>query len=199
MEAALYASVLNETTAAIILVDERLGIIFQNAAAQNLLRRGDPVRREGSSLTVRSPAARLALLQAVRQAAVDEAAIGQRGLGVPLRSEAGTPFVLHVLPVAATRLRSGVASGAAAAIFVAQGDAGATTPADALAALFDLTPNEARVFAHVAAGMTPKEIGAALGVGANTVKSHLAQLFAKTGTRRQADIVRLAASLSLPL
>ena len=36
----------------------------------------------------------------------------------------------------------------------------------------------------------------ALGVAATTVKTHLARLFAKTGTNRQADLVKLVAGFS---
>jgi DNA-binding CsgD family transcriptional regulator len=37
-----------------------------------------------------------------------------------------------------------------------------------------------------------------LGVGDATVKTHLKRLFAKTGARRQADLVKLAAGFSDP-
>jgi len=70
---------------------------------------------------------------------------------------------------------------------------------EALAALFDLTAAEARVFAHIASGMTQSEIAHTLGIEASTVKTHLLHVFSKTGTRRQADLIKLAASLALPL
>jgi hypothetical protein len=35
-------------------------------------------------------------------------------------------------------------------------------------------------------------------ISANTVKTHLARIFAKTGCGRQADLVRLMSELSLP-
>jgi hypothetical protein len=37
-----------------------------------------------------------------------------------------------------------------------------------------------------------------ISIGANTVKTHLARIFAKTGCGRQADLVRLMSELSLP-
>jgi DNA-binding CsgD family transcriptional regulator len=39
----------------------------------------------------------------------------------------------------------------------------------------------------------------ALGIGQATVKTHLHRLFRKTGTNRQADLVRLVAGFSPPL
>ena len=47
-------------------------------------------------------------------------------------------------------------------------------------------------------GMTVAETCDALGVGEPTVKTHLARLFAKTGTERQADLMRLAMSALAP-
>ena len=38
---------------------------------------------------------------------------------------------------------------------------------------------------------TPSEIGDLLGIGANTVRFHMKQMFSKTGTRRQSELVRL--------
>jgi len=38
-----------------------------------------------------------------------------------------------------------------------------------------------------------------LGVADTTVKTHLRRLFEKTGTNRQADLVKLVAGYSMPL
>jgi DNA-binding CsgD family transcriptional regulator len=136
---------------------------------------------------------------AVRHAADNEAAIGKRGFGIPAQRASGEPCVLHVLPLGHSPLRAGLAPAAAAAIFVAPAASPPPPPADAVAALFDLTPSEVRVFVHIAAGLTQVETAKLLGVGVSTVKTHLLKVFAKTGTGRQADLVRLASSLALPL
>lgn len=62
----------------------------------------------------------------------------------------------------------------------------------ALARLFRLTCAESRVLAHLTNDRRPSEIAAALGVSITTVRSHLKALFAKTGTRRQSELVALA-------
>jgi DNA-binding CsgD family transcriptional regulator len=43
------------------------------------------------------------------------------------------------------------------------------------------------------------EVAEALGIAESTVKTHLHHLFAKTGTKRQADLVELVASYTSPL
>lgn len=64
-----------------------------------------------------------------------------------------------------------------------------------LGALFELTPAEARVTAMLAEGHAPKDIASLSGVALGTVRTQLKSVFAKTGTCRQADLVRLVAAL----
>ncbi|MCC5971284.1 MAG: response regulator [Pararhodobacter sp.] len=69
--------------------------------------------------------------------------------------------------------------------------------AQALSSMFQLTPTEAQVARHLACGLKPDEIGAQMGIAQTTIAFHLRNAFAKTGTRRQAELVALL--LSLPL
>jgi len=62
--------------------------------------------------------------------------------------------------------------------------------AAALAAVFDLTPAEARLARALCNGETLADYAAASGVSATTVKTHLRALFAKIGVNRQVDLVR---------
>ena len=55
-----------------------------------------------------------------------------------------------------------------------------------------LSPREREILAHVAAGASNKQIAAACGVSPNTVKFHLAQLFAKLGADSRAEAVATA-------
>ena len=72
----------------------------------------------------------------------------------------------------------------------------APSPPDIIAESYKLTPTELRVlFALVEVGGVP-DVAAALGIAETTVKTHLARLFAKTGARRQAELVKLVAGFS---
>ena len=55
-----------------------------------------------------------------------------------------------------------------------------------------------RSLAIVEVGGVP-ETSLALGIGQSTVKTHLGHLYAKTGTHRQSDLVKLVAGFSNPL
>jgi DNA-binding NarL/FixJ family response regulator len=56
----------------------------------------------------------------------------------------------------------------------------------------ELTPREAEVLGHIAAGLSNTEIAAALFVSAATVKTHINHIFTKTGLRDRAQLVGYA-------
>lgn len=69
-----------------------------------------------------------------------------------------------------------------------------------LQAAFDLTPAEARIAAAIASGQSPAMAAHRLDLSTNTVRSHLARIFDKTGTRSQHALTRLLAAIgSWPL
>ncbi len=70
-------------------------------------------------------------------------------------------------------------------------------PAARLAAqIYRLTPAEGDLLAALAGGHTLASYARAKGRTLNTVKTHLSAIFAKTGTARQTDLIRLIATLS---
>ncbi len=60
-----------------------------------------------------------------------------------------------------------------------------------LQSLFGLTPTEAQVAAGLARGLDSAALAMAMGVQANTIQSHIKRLLAKSGTRRQSQLVSL--------
>jgi DNA-binding CsgD family transcriptional regulator len=70
--------------------------------------------------------------------------------------------------------------------------------ADAVAAAFNLTPAEIRTLERLLGGSSPAEIANELGVALPTVRTHLSNIFAKTGTARQLDLVLMAAEFTAP-
>jgi FixJ family two-component response regulator len=63
--------------------------------------------------------------------------------------------------------------------------------------LAHLTPREHELLPHLISGKLNKQIAAELGVVEKTVKVHRAHVMQKLGVRRLADLVRLAARLSI--
>jgi DNA-binding CsgD family transcriptional regulator/PAS domain-containing protein len=81
--------------------------------------------------------------------------------------------------------------GAAMALFLSDVDHAAETPASVLLRLYGLTPAEARVAGEVLRGSGIDEAAHRLGLKRETIRTHLKHIFAKVGTTRQADLVRL--------
>lgn len=199
IEASTFASALEVLAVGVFLVDEHLGIVHANAAAAAVLATQDPIRSRQGRLTLSTTATHAALQTAVSLSARRESELGCRGIGIPVRHRDGTAAVMHVLPLRAGTIRPGLTQRATAAVFIAPAVSPLRLPADALALLYDLTPAESRIFELIAEGRTSTDIAVMLGIAPSTVKTHLLRVFDKTGCSRQAELVKLAASMSLPL
>lgn len=193
--AATFSAALDTLAAAVVLTGVDLQIVHANQAAQAMLASGDLIRNHRGKLDLIERPQAAALAVAVAKAAENEAAIGRHGFGIPVRRGGTEPCVLHVLPLKGGAVRAGLEPSAVAAIFVTPATSPPPAPAEALAALFDLTPMEARVLSLIAEGETPNSIAQLLAIAPSTVKTHLLHLFSKTGTRRQTDLFDLATSL----
>src|SRR5262249_50736550 len=139
-----------------------------------------------------------ALLDALADAA-DGSARGRWGSTVALRSRDGKRYVAHVLPLTFDRRRPAAnRRNIIAAIFVRRAAVHPST-VEILGRHYQLTPTELRVvFAMMEIGGV-QQVAQVVGISDNTVKTHLRRVFAKTGTNRQADLVKLVACFANPL
>ena len=199
VKAAMFESVVDALSVGVIVTDTKLRVVHANSVAEAMLEQGMPVRGNRGSFTIPSPGATAALATAVAKAASNETELGRNGFGVPLRFGDGETHDFHVLPLRSVKLRPTVKIAGDAAIFIAPSRKSPLWPEVEIGSLFDLTPAEARVFEGIAYGLSPAEIAAKSGVAVGTIKTHLLQVFAKTGCHRQAELVGLAASLKLPV
>ena len=113
---------------------------------------------------------------------------------IPVRDTAESgPLVVHLLPIkgAAHDIFSG-ASTLIAATAVGM-DQGLPAPG-LLQTLFDLSPLECRIAIAVASGLTLKATAAEIGIKLSTTRSYLEQIFRKTGTNQQSQLVSLLKS-----
>jgi DNA-binding CsgD family transcriptional regulator len=199
-EAATFADTLDGLTAGMFLVDADARIVHANVAGHAMLAAGDLLGASGGRLRARDAQADQTLHEAFVAAGSGDSAVGDKGVAVPMAAAAGERYVAHVLPLTSgLRQRAGATYAAVAALFVRK--AALDTPAspEVIAKSYRLTPGELRVLlAVVEVGGVP-EAADALGVAETTVRFHLGQLFEKTGTHRQADLVKLVAGFANPL
>ena len=198
--ASAFADVLNGISAGMLLVDAAGRIVHANAAGHALLEEGDYLRVAGARLVATDPSADRALAEIFAAAGTGDAELGTRGVSLPLTSRNGERYVAHVLPLAAGARRHAAAGyAAAAALFVHRASLSGPAAPEVIAKAYKLTPTELRVLlAIVEVGGVP-EVAEALGVGSETVRTHLRRVYEKTGVHRQADLVKLVASYISPL
>jgi DNA-binding CsgD family transcriptional regulator len=185
----------------VLLVDAQARIIHANRAAQSMLDAGSPIRSDRGTLRAWLPETTAALRTAIAKianAAGNEAAIGGAGIGIPAPQADGAPTLIHVLPLSSGDVRARIAPRASAALFITPAPDGIGAPPAALAALFDLSPAETRTLERLIAGDTPADAAATLGVALPTIRTHLAHIFEKSGTSRQAELIALAVKFAPP-
>jgi DNA-binding CsgD family transcriptional regulator/PAS domain-containing protein len=196
-EAEGLSDLLDRIRAGVFVVDASGNIIYSNKAADDIGLAGDYLRAAGGKLSARQPETNRLLLEAFR-AAGDGEAISNKSIAIPLMASDGARHVANILPL--TRRRAGrLDKSATAAVFVHKAALVLPHSPEVIASAYKLTKTELRVLlALLQLGGGP-EIAEALGVGYGSVKTHLRNLFQKTGAKHQADLVKLVAGFSRPV
>ncbi|MGZ3281609.1 MAG: helix-turn-helix transcriptional regulator [Xanthobacteraceae bacterium] len=199
-EAACFSDILDGLSAGMILVDGIGRVVHANAAGNAILGAADFLRTVHGRLVAGDARTNAAFREILAAADAGDAAVGLRGIALPLTAHDGERYVAHVLPLTSgVRRQAGLAFNAVAALFIRKAALAASTTPDVIGRMYKLTPAELRVLlAIVDVGGVP-EVAAALGVASTTIKTHLNRLFEKTGVCRQADLVKLVAGFSTPL
>ena len=199
-EAVCFSDVLDGLSSGMILVDASGRIVHTNNAGNAILDAGDFLRAVCGRLVASDLAINAALREILVAANAGDAALGVKGIALPLSAHDGERYVAHVLPLTSgARREAGLAYNAVAALFIRKASLEPFSPPEVIGEMYKLTPTELRVLlAIVDIGGVP-EVAAALGVAVTTVKTHLSRLFEKTGVARQADLVKLVAGFSTPL
>ena len=186
--------------AAVCLVDGDGRLVRENQRARDLIAAGLLLRCEGGVLCAASEEARHELKRAIGRASRGDRVLGPRGTAIPLADRAGGRYAAHVLPLTSgARRRAGRSTGAAAAVFIHKAEINVEFPIEAVARQFALTPAELRILVAVLEIGSPGEIAPMLGLSEATVRTHLRRLYAKTGTGRQAQLIKLVAGYASPL
>lgn len=137
---------------------------------------------------------------ALLQAAVSELSLNAHAAvrSIPLAPQGGSPAtIVHVLPL--RRAALDIFSGGNVLLAATQVSPGSRDiPIGLLMGLFDLTPAEARLGASLAAGVTLAVAASRQAIEVSTARAYLAQVFRKTGTARQSQLVALLRSTQPP-
>jgi len=175
----------------VILVDSRARPLLMNRRAQTLLDACDGLGvGRGGLFTMRQETTDTLHRLVAEAADTTEGRGTAAGGALTLPRPSGLrPLMALITPFA--RERWPVRGGAAAGVLVSDPEDVAPPPAEVLRRLWGLTAAEAALACQLAAGRSLEEASQVLAVRLPTVRTQLARVFAKTGTRRQAELMRL--------
>jgi DNA-binding CsgD family transcriptional regulator len=163
-----------------------------NRAAECQVRTGNVLRVVNDRLEPVDDFACAALAKAIAGAAVNEAETPSGGATLALPDAGKAGLVATILPLNRGQRRNlGGAFAATCAIFVQDPVVVPPLPGEAFAKLYRLTGSELRVLLAMAPGLSVKEAAEMLGMGETTAKKHLQNIYAKTGTSKQTELMHL--------
>ena len=199
-EASALADAFDGVRAGIFLVDRNGRIVHANVAGRSMITDGDILSAIGGRLFIREARNNHQLLGVFAAAGDGDAALGTAGVTMPLKARSGQHYVAHVLPLTAgLRRRAAKAYSAVDAMFVRSAASSSPSAPETIAKAFRLTPTELNVLlAIVEVGGAP-EVAELLGIAVSTVKTHLTNVYDKTGTKRHAELATLVARYTNPL
>lgn len=186
--AAVHGAALDALAFGAVVCDAAGHVVFANAEAERLAARraGVLLGAAGLRALVSSESAMLARL-------VRDAAGGGAGGTMRLTDGEGGVLLVLVSPLPRSLSPGGAPGHALVALRAAEDDPGFTVAT--LAALFRLSPAQADTALALYQGMSPEQIAETRGLRLSTVRTHLAEIFLRTGADGQRDLMRLLGAI----
>lgn len=184
------AAILSRLPQGVLLVDAEARVLFANAAAENLLRASNGVFLGSDGLRTKSPGETRHLRKTIADCADPSSEIGGAGGRLRLSREDRAPLIVLVIPQR-SRLDWIDVVRPRAILFITDPEQTTAARGQNLREDFGLTPAEAAVAVEILKADGLKAAANRLGISLATAHTHLAHVFDKTGTRRQAELVRL--------
>jgi len=177
----------------VILLNSSGAVAHANQRAHDLLARtGALCFGPGGTIHAASPTANNQLQRLIQDAVRTGAGKGQaHGGALQLRGAGGRRLQVLVTPLAPARAFAAFGDTAMAAIFCSDPDAMIGQLSQRLERMYGMTPAEAQLTEALVNGKSLQEYADTRSVTINTVRTQLKSATAKTGARRQADLVRM--------
>jgi DNA-binding CsgD family transcriptional regulator len=176
-------------------------ILHANHAAQEMMERGWPIQSQNGCVRAADRKRSDFLLECMLHAAEVAAARGRCAIclhvSLATMQNDGGAAIATVKPLVVRKPANG--EGGVLGLFVMRLGSGDSQALAGIAQCFALTPAEKRTLEQFAQGYSVAETASALSVSQNTVKTHLQNIFAKTGSSRQPQRLRLVSELNPPI
>ncbi len=183
----LLSTLINAAHDPVFAIDGDSRTLFVNSAGREAIHRSSLLRDVRGRLHFESP-----LHQRMFNAAIKRATFERKATQAVFPDEGLQPrWWVTVLPI--NRKFSSADVSAKTAVMMVLHDATAKlhNVQDFLVQGYGLKPAELRLAEALAVGITPEEFATAAGLQITTIRTQLRSIYAKTGTRRQSDVVRM--------
>lgn len=186
-----FESTLELAELGIMLLDRRGQLVYENSYVRKILDEGDGMRRAGSSIVPVDLADSLRLQAAVQHALLcnvtsDRDANLQAPLILLRRGEPKRSLILTVLP---HRQRAIDPDDPAVILYVLHPEHDMRKCLAPVYRIYGLTPAESRLVTELVKGANLLEVANGMSISIATVRGQLKQVFDKTRTNRQAELV----------
>lgn len=186
---ALGEAALDTFAAGLLMVDGNGQVLFMNRRGGELCALGDGISIGPDGVCRASSTAETSRLHAL----IRSATTGGNGGVLSLER----PIAEMPLTVAIAAAPS-VENSTVVAIYISDPDDTRIPASEQLGAMFGLTPAEAHIVFSLSQGFSLAEAAALSGITVGTARNYLKQIFLKTGTSRQAELIRLVFSRNSP-
>jgi DNA-binding CsgD family transcriptional regulator len=168
-------------------------VLYANRAANEIA-----AARDGLGLGTRGLRAALGAEDTALQRLIRQACVGagqEPRAGGRLAISGRKPYTIQVMPLSSCHANF-FNRPPAALVRIVDAERAAHLPREDLQKLFDLTPAEAEVAVLILRGHGLRYVADELRVTLSTARTHLQSAFEKTGTHRQAELVRMLSELA---
>jgi DNA-binding CsgD family transcriptional regulator/PAS domain-containing protein len=174
----------------VVVVDRLSRIVFSNLAADAIISAGEHLRRSGDRMSAVELRDALALQVALGHAvSTNSPAARRRAPLLSIRSSRnGKPIILSVIP---SDEAPAAPDAIAAVIYILDPRLDNATQIRPVCELYGLSPVETRLVCNLTGGASLQEAAVAMRIKEQTARGYLKQVFMKTDTKRQADLVRV--------
>jgi DNA-binding NarL/FixJ family response regulator len=183
----LSEAALNRVPVGVVVVDDTAKVVFMNPQGAEIVAAKDGLTVGiDNALRGSSPKDTEALQVLIREV-IDGGGRTSRAMALE------RPSMLRSYSILVSRLEQEGAdtAGANALLFVTDPEHRLEVAPTVVARLFGLTASEARLAAALARGDSLDEAAEAIGVTLSTARTYLKQIFSKTGTGRQGELIRM--------
>lgn len=192
---------LDRLACGVLLVNAGGRIVIANQAAETVLRAIDGLRLDLGELRATSPRddARLRALLGDILGDRHHPHAGSGG-SIPVARPSGKrPYQLTIAPLRGPHAASLAPGRPTAIIFLRDPEEAQPLAEELLRVRWGLTPSEARLARQLAAGLPLAQVAEEAGVTIGTARNQLKNVFGKTGTRRQGELISLLLRVAPPV